>query len=1024
MPTAGPALGVLSPEMRSTEETLDAPDATETNAGDPSLDATVASAPHRAPGEAMPIDRGMLVGRYVVLAKLGAGAMGVVFAAYDPELDRKVALKLLKTRANESDARARLQREAQALAKLNHGNVVAVHDVGVHDGRVFVAMEFVEGQTLGDWTKAEPRSWRDVVKVFEEAGRGLAAAHAAGLVHRDFKPDNVMIGVDGRVRVMDFGLARAGADEADSAISSQGPGDVLLTRTGAMVGTPAYMAPEQFAGGEVTARSDQFGFCVALFEALHGQRPFPGDSIAQLALAVMEGKIREPSRARMVPMWLRALVRRGLSSEPAQRFPDMPGLLAALGAGEARRRRIRVLAGVGVLALAAAGVLLWRDFDEQRRVEACIASGDTIDEIWNDDAREQLRAGLLATKLAYAPSTADKIMPWLDGQAQALREAQTEACLDTRVRETWSEDLLDRSMWCLDERRMEFEALVTLFTNADPEAVPQAVNAAARLARVDPCRDEHFLRQSPMPPQDRDKVQAVRATLANVAAFSAAGKYTDALALARAGLAEAEAVAWPALTADARVLVGSALSDTGELAAAEAELETAFFDATSVGATEVAALAAMQLVHVVGYKQARHDEGLRWGRHSEVALTLLGEPADGLRRALFLNRLSAVHLSSGGHEQLKALNERALAIYEVLGPNHPDIARTLTLLANGHHMTGDYARAIPLQERAVAIYEEALGPEHPYLAMALGNLAAGYLESGQYERTYALAERALAIDEAAHGPEHPDVAIDLSNLALACERLGDFERAAELHERALAVREKVLPPDHPDLATSLDSVGNVLAKQGEYERAKALQERALAMREKAFGTEHPQVALSLTNLARTMVYMGAHEDAKVFYQRAVAVYENDLGPEHPHLVPELASLADVHYRTGSYEEARQLYERSLAIGEQALGPEHLDLADPLLGLARLARHEGKHADAIALAERSVALRSSATVAPHLLAATRFVLAMALWEAPPEAGQDRPRARQLAEQSRTGYEGVKTKAGELAEVEKWLAEHTE
>jgi tetratricopeptide (TPR) repeat protein/predicted Ser/Thr protein kinase len=1009
--------------MRSTEETLEASGLAKTGPSESGLDETVTAA--GAAGEDAPIDRGMLVGRYVVLAKLGAGAMGIVFAAYDPELDRKVAIKLLKTRADDGGARARLQREAQALAKLNHGNVVAVHDVGVHRGRVFVAMEFVEGHTLREWMKsgAEPRPWREVVEVLEEAGRGLAAAHAAGLVHRDFKPDNVMIGADGRVRVMDFGLARAGDDDSSSSVlPTHGPADVLLTRTGAMVGTPAYMAPEQFAGREVTARSDQFGFCVVLFEALHGQRPFSGETIAQLSLAVLEGKIREPSRARGVPMWLRTLVRRGLAPEPAQRFPDMPSLLAALAAGEARRGRLRVAAGVGVLGLAAASVLLWRDVDENRRVEACIASGAAIDELWNDDARTKLRAGLLATELAYAQTTADKIMPWLDAQADALREAQTEACLATRVRGTWTEDLLDRATWCLDERRLEFEAFVGLFSEADPEAAQQAINAAARLSRVEPCRDEHFLTQSPMPPRDRAKVQAVRATLSNAAALSAAGKYTDSLVLARTGLAEAEAVGWPALTAEARLLVGDALADTGEFAAGEAELETAYFDASTVGATEIAASAAMLLLYLVGHEEARHVEGLRWGRHAEVALTVLGEPADGLRRAQYLNSLATVHLTRGEYQQAKALNERALAIYEIVGPNHPDVARTLTILANGHHATGDYARAIPLQERAVAIYEEALGPQHPFLAMAIGNLAAGYLETGEHERALALFERALAIDEAAHGPGHPDVAISLSNLASACEKVGDFDRAEQLHERALAIRENVLPADHPDMANSLDNLANVLAKRGEYEQAKALHERGLAIREKVFGGEHAQVGLSLANLAGTLVAMGALEDSKVYFHRAVAVFEKALGPEHPHVGIVLANLADVHLATGRYEDARRDYQRAVVIEQQAFGAEHPELAEPLLGLARVARHERRHAEAIALAERAVALRSGATVAPQLLATGRFVLAEALWEAPKGEGQDRERARRLAEESREGFVGVTAKADDLAQVERWLKEH--
>ncbi|HET6583005.1 MAG TPA: serine/threonine-protein kinase, partial [Nannocystaceae bacterium] len=245
------------------------------------VDAASASGGRRSSDETR-LARGTTLGRYVVLERIGSGGMGVVYAAYDPQLDRKVALKLLHAREErdgDSGGRARVLREAQAMARLSHPNVVAVHDVGVVDDTLFVAMEFVEGVTLGHFIAAGSRRWNEVLDVFEPAGRGLAAAHAAGLVHRDFKPDNVMIGNDGRVRVMDFGLARAAAEITTE--SSEGSGGSIvelsgvdrLTRTGALVGTPAYMAPELLAGGNADARSDQFAFCVALHRALYGTAP-------------------------------------------------------------------------------------------------------------------------------------------------------------------------------------------------------------------------------------------------------------------------------------------------------------------------------------------------------------------------------------------------------------------------------------------------------------------------------------------------------------------------------------------------------------------------------------------------------------------------------------------------------------------------------------------------------------------------------------------------------------------------------
>jgi serine/threonine protein kinase len=244
--------------------------------------------------------RGTAVGRYLVLDPLGAGGMGVVYAAYDPELDRKIAIKLLApsvAHGSSSSEGQRLQREARALARLSHPNVVAVYDVGIASAQVFVAMELVEGQTLGAWLSAEPRTWQQVVRCFVDAGRGLAAAHAVGLVHRDFKPDNVLVGRDGKVRVSDFGLARAtqpmpgeGPSQQEGTASASsvpghegrsGPQDGSLT--GARAGTPRYMAPEQWLGAATGPWTDQFSFCVALWEALYGELPFAGTTPDALA---------------------------------------------------------------------------------------------------------------------------------------------------------------------------------------------------------------------------------------------------------------------------------------------------------------------------------------------------------------------------------------------------------------------------------------------------------------------------------------------------------------------------------------------------------------------------------------------------------------------------------------------------------------------------------------------------------------------------------------------------------------------
>ncbi|CAN5757422.1 hypothetical protein BH11MYX2_BH11MYX2_23290 [soil metagenome] len=325
--------------------------------------ATLAAGSGTAPaGAASDFAIGSKLGRYEIRGVLGRGGMGVVYSAFDPDLDRNVAIKLLHPAlAAEGDAAtARLVREGRAIAKLAHPNVVAVFDVGTHMGAVFIAMELVDGRSLDTWITAEPHPWREVVRVFLQAGDGLLAAHAAGLIHRDFKPANVLLGTDGRARVTDFGVARIdGAPRTPSHPRLGAAQDLQLTRPGAMIGTPAYMSPEQLDGDEVDARADQFAFAVALYEALYQERPFEGSTLTELYDNVTREQVRAAPPASRVPVWLRAILLRGMRAARDARYPTLTALLDELRSTPAMRQR-RVIVGVGAIALCgvAAGVML------------------------------------------------------------------------------------------------------------------------------------------------------------------------------------------------------------------------------------------------------------------------------------------------------------------------------------------------------------------------------------------------------------------------------------------------------------------------------------------------------------------------------------------------------------------------------------------------------------------------------------------------------------------------------------------
>jgi tetratricopeptide (TPR) repeat protein len=870
------------------------------------------------------LSRGVLLGRYLVVGEAGQGGMGVVVRAYDPKLRREVALKRLRVAGGSAHAQAGalgLLREARAMARLAHPNVLAVYDVEEIETRSYLVMEYVEGTTLHDWIGDGTRPWAESLAMLVQAARGLAAAHAVGLVHRDFKPNNVLVGSDSqlalagqpRARVMDFGLAR-GADEGetsygpDSSIAAGEVSDEMLT-AGEVLGTPAYMAPEQHAGVVADARADQYSWCVTLWEALAGRRPFIG---AHETIAAAKRLGPPPMPPSSVPRWLVRVIERGLSPAPADRFPNMEALLAEIERGQSHaRRRTAVLAAAGVTVIVLGGFGL-HELDDRDRAHACELEGARIGELWNDEARGVLRDALVATEVGYAAVTADKVMPWIDAQAAAWQDARTQVCLDDG--ELGGDEVVARALWCLDERRMELGALVAELSLADARVVHKAVQAAAGLTQIAPCRERELLLRLPSPPTEhQQELQEVRALLSRVGVLERAGRYDAGTELAERALARAETLDWPPLAAAAHQRLGFVLERSGDYARAEAELETAFFAASRAGAIEVAAAAADKLVFTVGYRQARHDDGLRWAQHAEVALASLGE-REGLRTAGHLDKLAIVHAARGDYAEAEDLHERALALkLASLGEGHPDVATTLNNLAAMHQSRAAWAAAEPLHVRALAIREQTLGAEHPDVAMSLANLGVVADATGRYDAALALHERALAIRERALGAGHPEVAGSLNNLANVREAMGEHAAAAALFERALAIQERELGPEHPDVATSLANLALVCMATGDRPRARSLQERALAIREQRFGPDHPEVAASLDNLGLVLAGDGELDRARAMHERAVAIRERTLGAEHPDLASSLNNLGQVHARLGSTAEAERLFERSRSI---------------------------------------------------------------------------------------------------------------
>jgi tetratricopeptide (TPR) repeat protein len=992
------------------------------------------------PGEAeseAPSDPGTALGRYFPIEELGRGGMGRVLRAYDPKLQREVALKVLNANAVGALGWARMVREAQTMARLNHPNVVAIYDVD-DDPRhgVVLAMELVEGTTLREWLRERPRRWDEILEAFIEAGRGLAAAHHEGLLHRDFKPANVLVardrqGARGLAKVTDFGLAKRSHDDGTAsdglAAPVERPGRAslgeTLTEHGTVMGTPFYMAPEQHRGAPLTSAADQYAFCVALWEALFGVRPFDGRSPAEIAANVLEGRLRPPPKGHAVPGWLRRACERGLAVEPRHRWPSMDALLGTLAKGRTRARMRKGLVAVGALVLLGAAGVGYRRYALAQRIAACEASGDEVRTAWSPAREHALREALLATGASYAATTADKVVPVLERQAAAWRELRIEACLDADVRERWDADTLDRSLWCLDERRTQLESLVDELTLADAEVLQKAVTAAVGLTSVAPCGDASALQGLAPPPADsRPAIRAVRDDVTRATNLQRAGRYDKALALARGALMRAEELQWRPLSASARYRLGALLDETGSYAQAEAILEDAYFEADQGAAPEVAFDASVDLVGVVGYHLARHGEGRRWSRHAESALAEL-HGDDGLRRSRLLTYLAYIDEATSDYEQAQARYEQALALREAtLGPSNAQVAAILQDLASLHKVNGHYEQAKALGERALAIDQQALGPDHPYVAGALSNLATVLQEMGAYDESRVLSERAVAILERALGPDHLKVGIALNNLASVFHATGAIDEAVAVQERVVAILTRSLGPEHPQLAKVLSNLAALHEGAGAYERAEALNRQALAIREKALGPDHPDVATSLDNLANA--YQDSPAEGLVLRERALAIREKVLGPDHPDVALSLTNIAGVHQAAGNHAEAIPRYERAVAVFEKAMGPDHPYVSDPLIGLAQIAIAEQRPGEAVPLAERALARKEQSGSVASALAFPRFVLAQALWAAPVDGGRDRARAVRLAEQAREGHAAAKGSAEALAEVEGWLREHGE
>ena len=927
--------------------------------------------------EAPSLDRGAHLGRYTVLERIGAGGMGVVYGAFDPQLDRKIALKVMHPARRGETAtdggRSRLLREAQAMAKLSHPNVITVHDVGMFGDRVFVAMEFVDGVTLREWQEQQHRDWAEINEAFVKAGRGLAAAHAAGLVHRDFKPDNVLIGRDRRVLVMDFGLARtAGAPELPSTSQSgsavQTPKQLVLTRTGALLGTPAYMAPEQHKGGKPDPHADQFSFCVALYEALYGERPFAGTSVTSLAMNVLDGRVRPAPKNSGVPAWLRDVVVRGLATEPTDRWPSMDALLAELQRDPEERRPPWVMLGaaVGVGSLITVAYLASRPPVDDR----CAEAAAVVEGTWNDDRREAAIAAITGTELAHAASVSQAIDAAVVQWVERWQSQYIDICrVSVKPAPRGPDPSEVPGLVCLDLARLQTEAMADALADGGVFDVLHGPWVVDALPDPAACLEGGELVASDLLPTARQR--EIRTQLAAANARLPLRQPNRALELVDGLASGAQAQGDPGLQALVLLTRARAHRALGEVRQAEGELEEAVLLAGQAGMPRLESELWIELADLVGHARDRGREGMRLLLAAQAAVARAGDPAYLVAKL----ELTRAHIRAAGgrfDEAADALS-RAKARLESIGRGSgatiAAIDAELGLALSG---VGRFEAAMERHGKALEAREALFGSQHRLVGLSLAELGTAMLGSDYPRKADASFVRARwVLDQPMRGQPWPPVSPDDPD-------------GARLHAQA-----------RRDLAAVEDRAGLAHRAKEEFAEAEASHRRALELLLAELGPEHRDLGYALNNLGLALADQGRHRESLDPLHRAVKVWSVTLPVNHPDLAVAHLNVANSLWAAGQFVEARMEYEYALDIWEHSLPPDHPLLGYALTGVGRCALASDDAATAIEHLERALTIRDDENEDRLNLAETQLALGQALWA----ESRDPTRARELAVSAR-------------------------
>lgn len=835
--------------------------------------------------------------RYVVGRRLGRGGSAVVYAAYDPQLEREVAIKILHCSSVLPET---LVREARALARVAHPNVLTVYDVGQYwsedsprsagtsrsDGTapgVFVVMEHVRGETLAQWERRES-TWARRLEVLLAAGRGLAAAHASGVVHGDFKPANVLIGEDDRVLVSDFGLARIAAGGDGTASLGDRPG----------AGTPRYMAPEQHRGQLADARSDQFSYCVAAFEVLFGVPPFPDAGIVPPGSVATDRRIEWPRRS--VPGRVRRALARGLSIDPSARFSDMSALLDALS-GTRQRRVVRgALFGAALLGVAVASSLVQARRDARTSIAACEQHIARIDAIWNDAAKRDVQTAFAATRSEVADPMWQSVSAAVGRYAVSLGEQRREACRVAVSSTDEPPQHLEHQIACLDHGAARLADLVELLADADGRVVERAMHAVGSLPPVEACW------HAGSDAVDRHDV-AWRRRFGSAEMALEAGRYDDAERRV-ADIERGEHGDDPRLAAYAALLRGRLAYARGEGEDAIERLFAAEIAAEAIGADALVIEALVAAMPVLSESIGRYDEADRVGQRAVVrSARHTVRPELEVELALQRGRLRTFQ---GRYAEAQGILSDAVNRAGEYALSEIGIARLRIELGKALHKSGDFEAADGEYEIASATWQRVAGPRHPIYAELLHRRSVTAMRRHDYPTALRLAQQSLT--EALRAGRRVEAAEELDQLGIIYGEIGRFEDALEHHERAVAVLQDVYPARHPAVARVTHNRGRALFDLGRLDEAMANFELSLRTWQSVAQPVPVAMAHAWHSIGRVHALQGRHDEAQTAFEHAFTLRRQGYELDHPKLVESAVALALTYHRAGRVGEAIELLD--------------------------------------------------------------------------------------------------------------------